>query len=284
MYMTGFSDSLVVRFADFQLIRDAWRNFSYVLDTTGNYTPLPTNSLTSFNVTAVNIEQNSSRQPINYVIPPGIQRQQQLSTNNVNVLLNEQSMSLQICNLAPDDARGVFKTVNLDLRHYGHMDMFIHAEGAGTTGNNLTNYQLTAVVRIGSDFISNYYEIKIPLVASQWYDNVATDVWPDSNNLNLTLSRLIKLKEDRNKVVATNVYYTETDPGGRSYSIMGNPNIGAVQAIFLGVRNTSPNTVCTEVWFDELRLSDINEQGGWAVLTSKWRIWVQPMFRAHTSL
>ncbi len=266
MYLTGFTDSLVLRFADFQLIRDAWRNFSYVLDTTGNYTPLPTNSLTSFNVTAVNIEQNSSRQPINYVIPPGIQRQQQLSTNNVNVLLNEQSMSLQICNLAPDDARGVFKTVNLDLRHYGHMDMFIHAEGAGFTGTNLGNNTLTAVVRIGSDFISNYYEIKIPLVASQWYDNVATDVWPDSNNLNLTLSRLIKLKEDRNKVVATNVYYTETDPGGRSYSIMGNPNIGAVQAIFLGVRNTSPNTVCTEVWFDELRLSDINEQGGWAAL------------------
>ncbi|HEV3250650.1 MAG TPA: cell surface protein SprA, partial [Puia sp.] len=93
MFMTGFTDSVVCRFAEFQFIRDQWRNFNYKLDTTGQYNPLPANSFTTLNVTAVNIEQNNTRKPIPYVIPPGIQRQQQLSTNNVNILLNEQAMS-----------------------------------------------------------------------------------------------------------------------------------------------------------------------------------------------
>ena len=128
----GFSDSIVCRFAEFQLIRDSWRNFNYELDTTGQYIPLPANSTTTLDVTAVNIEQNSTREPIPYVIPPGIQRQQQLSTNNVNILLNEQAMSLQICGLLPGEARGVYKNTNYDLRRYGTMDMFIHAESRGS--------------------------------------------------------------------------------------------------------------------------------------------------------
>ena len=95
----------------------------------------------SLDVTAVNIEQNSTRTPIPYVIPPGVERQQQLSTNNVNLLLNEQSMSLQICNLLPGEARGVYKNTNYDLRRYGKMDMFIHAESRGT-GQSIENNQI----------------------------------------------------------------------------------------------------------------------------------------------
>ncbi len=135
MYLSGFTDSVVCRFAEFQLIRDSWRNFNYELDTTGQYIPLPANDPTSFDVTAVNIEQNSTRTPIPYVIPPGIERQQQLSTNNVNILLNEQSMSLQICDLLPGESRGVYKNTNYDLRRYGTMDMFIHAEVQGNQHN-----------------------------------------------------------------------------------------------------------------------------------------------------
>src|SRR3954465_14980896 len=63
MYLTGFTDSVVLRFAKLELVRNNWRNFNYIIDTTGNYTVLPTNNITTFNVTAVNIEQNSSRTP-----------------------------------------------------------------------------------------------------------------------------------------------------------------------------------------------------------------------------
>ena len=266
MFMSGFTDSVVCRFAEFQLIRDSWRNFNYELDTTGQYIPLPQNGTTTLDVTAVNIEQNSSRTPIPYVVPPGIERQQQLSTNNVNLLLNEQAMSLQICGLPSGEARGVFKNTNLDLRRYGKMEMFIHLESRGGAGaDTVKNYQLAAVIRLGSDFINNYYEIRIPLLITRWGATLPTEIWPDSNNLNLTLQRLVQLKTDRNKTGNTSGYYQENDTTNlRSYSIFGNPNLGQVQAIFLGIQNISNADKCTEAWFDELRLSNIDEKGGYA--------------------
>jgi cell surface protein SprA len=265
MYLSGFSDDTIVcRFAEFQLIRDSWRNFNYELDTTGQYIPLPTNGVTTLDVTEVNIEQNSTRTPIPYVVPPGIQRQQQLSTNNVNILLNEQAMSLQICGLLPGDARGVYKNTNYDLRRYGKLDMFIHAESRGSQYID-SNYNLAAVIRLGSDFISNFYEIRIPLIITQWGATLPADIWPDSNNLNLTLQRLVQLKEDRNATGNTAGYYQEIDTSTkRAYTMYGNPNLGQVQAIFLGVENISNYTKCTEVWFDELRLSNLDDQGGYA--------------------
>ena len=264
MFLTGFTDSVVCRFAEFQLIRDSWRNFNYELDTTGQYIPIPNNGITNLDVTAVNIEQNSTRTPIPYVIPPGVERQQQLSTNNVNLLMNEQSMSLQICGLLPRDARGVYKNTNYDLRRYGKMDMYIHAESRGAV-DSLKDNQLAAVIRMGSDFINNFYEIRLPLKVTAWGSQLATAIWPDSNNLNLTLQRLVQLKEARNATGNTSGYFSVVDTTTqRVYSMFGNPNLGQIQAMFLGIENISAAPKCTEVWFDELRLSDIDDQGGYA--------------------
>src|SRR5258708_10459601 len=224
MYLTGFNDSVVLRFAKVELVGNNWRNFNYIIDTTGNYTVLPPNN-TTFNVTAVNIEQNSSRSPIPYVTTPGVVRQQELSNNNVNLLLNEQAMSLQICNLVQKDVRGVYKVTSLDLRRYGTMDMFIHAEATGNQ-NGINDNDLSAVIRLGSDFSSNYYEIKIPLKKTVRGAATADAIWPSANNLNLNLQRLIQLKVNRNNKGASNAYYKEIDATGRSYAILGNPNLG----------------------------------------------------------
>jgi cell surface protein SprA len=265
MFLTGFEDSLVCRFAKFELVRNQWRNFTFRLDTAGNYLNIPTGSGTEFNVLAVNIEENSKRTPIQYVTPPGIERQQLLSNNNVNILQNEQSMSLQLCNLVKGDARGVFKTFNFDLRQYGTLSMFIHAEGRGTN-DLLVPGALQAVIRLGNDFISNYYEIRIPLTKTSWNTTNPDAIWPTANELNLSLQRLVELKKSRNAVTIPNNYYKETDADGRTYAMFGNPNLGEVRGIFLGVQNVGQETVCTEVWFNELRLSDLNEKGGWAAL------------------
>ncbi|HEY8396487.1 MAG TPA: cell surface protein SprA, partial [Flavihumibacter sp.] len=266
MFLTGFEDSIVTRFAKLELVRNQWRRFAYELDTTGTYKPLPQNSPTEFNVLAVNVEENGSRQPVNYVIPPGILRVQQLSNNNVNILQNEQAMSLKICNLASSDGRGVFKTMNLDLRQYGEMKMFIHAEsvvGAPAIQDNA----LSAVIRLGNDFVGNYYEIRIPLKVTpfgRYSESQADVVWPAENELNLSIQRLINLKLSRNNSSQNNLYYSETDSDGKTYAIYGNPNLGEVRGMFLGIVNNSGTPVCTEVWFNELRLSSLDESGGWA--------------------
>ncbi|HTE10501.1 MAG TPA: cell surface protein SprA, partial [Chitinophagaceae bacterium] len=265
MFMTGFDDSVICRFAQFELVRNQWRNFSFNIDTTGNYTNVPVNSGTEFNVLAVNIEENSKRTPVPYVTPPGIERQQLLSNNNVNLFQNEQSMSLQICNLQKNDARGVFKTFNLDLRQYGTLSMFVHAEGRGAI-DPLKPGALVAVIRLGSDFVSNYYEIKIPLTKTLYNSTDPAKIWPTENELALNLQRLIQLKITRNNASLPTVYYRETDADGKSYAILGNPNLGEVRGMFLGVQNIGQEPLCTEIWFNELRLSDLNEKGGWAAL------------------
>nr|WP_214447259.1 cell surface protein SprA [Flavihumibacter rivuli] len=266
MFMTGFEDSIICRFAKFELVRNQWRRFSFEVDTTGTYKPLPENTTTTFNVLAVNVEENSNRQPINYLIPPGIQRVQQLSNNNVNILQNEQSLSMQICDLRKGEARGVFKTMNLDLRQYGKLQMFVHAENVQGRPQ-LQQGDLSAVIRIGNDFVGNYYEIRIPLSITPFGQYPPTEdfkVWPLENELNLELQRLIDLKIRRNNNGQPNLYYKETDADGRSYAIFGNPNLGEVRGMFIGVVNNNQQSACTEAWFNELRLSQLDENGGWA--------------------
>jgi cell surface protein SprA len=268
MFLTGFEDSVVCRLAKFELVRNQWRRFAFNIDTTGAYTPLSPAGTTEFNVLAVNLEENANRKPnpgIPYVTPPGLDRQRLLSNNNVQLLQNEQSISLQICNLAKDDTRGVFKTLNLDLRQYGTLSMFIHAEGRGAT-DVLPANALQAVIRLGNDFIGNYYEVRIPLKKTNWNSTVDKDIWPTENELNLSLQRLIQLKQSRNRAGQPSIYYRETDADGKIYGILGNPNLGEVRGMFLGVKNALTETACTEIWFNELRLSDLNEKGGYAAL------------------
>jgi cell surface protein SprA len=267
MFVTGFDDSVVMRFGRLELVRNQWRKFQYGIDTTGQYVNLPANSPTVFNTLAVNIEENDQREPIPYKIPPGIERQQQLSNNNVELFLNEQSLSMQVCDLQQGQARGVFKNLNMDFRQYGKLMMFIHAEGR-TSNDFIKDNSLAAVIRIGNDFQGNFYEIKIPLKRTNWGDTVNTKVWPEVNNLDFDLDELTKLKDRRDKIPGQlpSQYYREIFPNGRSYGIIGNPNLGEVKGILLAVQNQNIEPACAEVWFNELRLSHLDEKGGVAAL------------------
>ncbi len=265
MFLSGFEDSVVLRFAKLELVRNQWRRFNYDLDTTGQYKLIPENSPTTFNQLAVNIEENSSRTPIPYKTPPTVIRQQQLSNNNVNILLNEQSLSIQTCNLERENVRGVFKTINLDLRQYGKLMMFTHLESAGSF-DDLQDDDMYTVIRLGNDMINNFYEVRIPLKKTPWGVMGDAEIWPAANELNLDLQRLIRMKIQRNNTTPTSQYYKEYDADGKEYAMLGNPNLGEVRILFLGVENRKRNTACAEVWFNELRLGELDEDGGWAAL------------------
>ena len=265
MYLHGFEDSVILRFAKLELVRNTWRRFNYELDTTGTYLPIPDNTPTTFNQLAVNVEENSSRTPVQYRTPPGVVRQQQLSNNNVNLLLNEQSLSMQICNLVQKESRGVFKTMNLDLRQYGKLELFIHAEAIKSSADVKDN-ELYSVIRLGADLINNYYEIKIPLKITPWNTTDDAVIWPSQNEMNLEIQRLTRLKVQRNNSGSVGSFYRETDNDGKEYGILGNPNLGEVRIFFLGVENRRVAPACTEIWFNELRLSELDEKGGWAAL------------------
>ena len=268
MYMTGFEDSVTLRFARLNLIRNQWRNFTYYLDTVGNYTSLPTTSITSLNVSSVNLEDNSGRLPIPYKLPPGVDRIQSLANNGVNVLQNEQSMSLKVTNLQQGDARAVIKGMNMDLRRYGQLNMFIHAESVNGQ-RVVADNELNAVIRIGQDYLNNYYEIKIPLHITAPSSAASADqIWPAANELNLALQDLIQLKLRRNNSgLSTTKIYREIASNGNTMSVLGNPNLAAVSGFLIGIENPkTAEALSAEMWVDELRLSNIDNKGGWAAL------------------
>jgi cell surface protein SprA len=263
MYLTGFTDSVVLRFAKLELVRNQWRQFNYELDTSGRYDPIAVNTPTSFKQLAVNVEENSKRYPVNYKTPPGVVRQQQLSNNNVNLLLNEQSLAIEVCGLENKRTRGVFKTINLDLRQYKRLQMYMHAESVKFQGD-IKNNELYGVIRLGNDLINNYYEIKIPLTITDWFETDDLKIWPQANEMDLALDKLTTLKVTRNNTGTNTQYFQQVDPDGKEYAILGNPNLGEVRVFFMGVENRTRPEACTNVWFNELRLADIDEKGAWA--------------------
>ncbi len=67
------------------------------------------------------------------------------------------------------------------------------------------------------------------------------------------------------------VPYIIADPekAGANVKVVGNPNLGYVKGIMIGVRNVDKsnggnNLHCVEVWLNELRLNGFNEKGGYA--------------------
>ncbi|MES2429645.1 MAG: cell surface protein SprA [Bacteroidota bacterium] len=275
MFLTDFEDSVTLRFGQLQLTRNIWRQFKYKIDTTGNYSPIT--SSVDFSVGGVNIEENDKRTPLPYRTPKDIQRQQIQSNNGVNLLQNEQSMTLKFCGLGQDDARGVFQTfANRDLRQYRNLSMYLHLENNIKTPLAIQDRDMNAIVRIGTDFVNNYYEIKIPLnITPLTANNLNPDsdeyndaLWQIANNLDVDLTVLTKLKQARNLCVScpSTQTYDEVQPNGQTYSILGEPNLGEIRGVLISVQNTKNISACGEMWANELRLSSIDEDGGWAAL------------------
>ena len=268
VFLTDFEEPIVLRFASFDLVKGEWRNYTKPLFT-GDKPSVSGSVRTS----AVNIEENNDKTPVNYVLPPGVTRvvdpeEPQLSQ------ANEQALSIIVENLSPGDARAVYKNITKDLRKYKHMQMFVHAN-AMQGDNQLQDNQMSMFIRLGSDYKNNYYEYEIPLVLTPegHYDTYTTKgceaVWPAENMLDIDFEVLTSVKHARNKAKAegtanyTQLYY-EYDPSNpnNKISVMGNPSLGEVKTMMIGIRNNGRNTGSVEVWVNELRLQDYNNDGG----------------------
>ena len=270
MFLTGFEQPITLRFGSLDLVRGEWRQYKQNLQTSAG---AETGTL---EMSAVNVEENTERQPVAYVLPPGISRvqdpnQQQLTEDN------EQALCLTVKNLSQNESKAVYKNTNLDLRQYKRLQMFVHANHLVPNATQLEDNQLAVFIRLGSDYKSNYYEYLIPLKITpeghyNW--NVPSDrplVWPEENMLDIDLSVFTALKKARNKARAEGLasytqLYSDYDPDkpNNRISIVGNPSLGEVKTMIIGVRNLSPALKSGEVWVNELRLRDANNDGGWA--------------------
>lgn len=274
LFLNDFQDSVVLRFARFDLGRNNWRRYLFSLKTPGENIPEDDLRDVEFSVTSVSLEENSDRQPIPYVIPPGVTRQNANVSNGQNIQLNEQALSLQVCGLKDGDARAVFKEVNVDMRQFKGLRMFIHAESR-VGQQPLKDGDVRAIIRVGSDFVNNYYEYQVPLKISPNGSGDAYNVWPEVNNLDLILDDLVAVKTARNNQgLPSYIPYSQQDSKGNTIVVVGNPNIGDAKTMMLGIANPEMDPLnpgaddglpkCAEVWFNELRMTGLNEKPGYA--------------------
>ena len=270
MFLTGFEQPITLRFGSLDLVHGDWRQYKQNLQTSAG---AETGTLET---SAVNVEENTERQPVAYVLPPGISRvqdpnQQQLTEDN------EQALCLTVKNLSQNESKAVYKNTNLDLRQYKRLQMFVHANYLVPNSTQLEDNQLAVFIRLGSDYKSNYYEYLIPLKLTpegHYHWNVGSDrvlVWPEENMLDIQLSVFTALKKARNKARAEGAasftqLYSDYDPDkpNNRISIVGNPSLGEVKTMIIGVRNLSSSLKSGEVWVNELRLREANNEGGWA--------------------
>ena len=279
LYMTNCQRETHLRFATLDLVRGEWRAYNKDLAPLG----ATVNKGASLDVEAVNIEENYSKTPVNYILPPGVSRQTDPGQAQL-VPLNEQSMVLRVHNLSPKDARAVYKNTTYDMRNYKHFQMFVHAE-AMEEAPNLNNGDLTCFVRLGTDLKNNYYEYEIPLVLTEpgIYNNDNENdrykVWPNANYFDFPFKVLTDAKTERNKAKRagnTNVgntipYIIYDEANGKPQNritVMGNPTLQEVECIMIGIRNNGVEMTSGEVWVNEMRLSEFNEQGGVAAMAN----------------
>lgn len=289
MFLSGFADTVTTRFAELSLGRNQWRRYEFSLKNPGENIPDDEKIGTDFTVASVSLEENSDRSPIPYVIPPGVNRQQAAVSNGQTIQQNEQSLSLQVCTLKDGDARAAYKEVNVDMRQFDRLRMFLHGE---TLANSpaLKDGDVSAIIRIGSDFINNYYEYQVPLHITTPGSNTPTTIWPEQNNVDIALADLVAAKVKRNLANGSPlVPYTVTDAKGNNIVVVGNPNVGESKTIMLGIYNPKKDAAhpnddgmgkCAEVWFDELRMTGLNEKPAYAA-TGKVNLQLADLGSAH---
>ena len=279
MFLKDFQDTTVLRFATLDLVRSDWRKYNNEIDES---TVAPSEQ-TEFELSAVNIEENSGKEPINYVLPPGIDRV--IDPANPQLLqLNEQSLVMKAIDLQQGDARAAYKTLGMDFRRYKRLKLEVHAEEID--GYPLKNDQLHFFIRLGSDD-NNYYEYEVPLSLTDplTYNNnteagIRLAVWPDENRIDIPLDLFTDAKMARNALVrqagaTINIQdvYEAPHQGWNSnknlVKVKGTPNLAEVDIVLMGIRhkqqgNLNPGPKSVEVWANELRLTDFDEKGGWA--------------------
>ena len=272
MFMTGFKQVTHLRFATLELVRGEWRPYDFNLNNRGDE---PAEG--QLDISVVNIEENAGREPVNYILPPGVSRISDPGQSQI-VQLNEQSMSLKVTGLQPGDARAVYRNTQHDLRNYKRMQMWVHAEALIDNVTNLRSGDLSIFVRLGTDVKNNFYEYEIPLHLTppdRYHDNPADRrrVWPAENFMDFSLQRLVDLKLARNAAkrdeqagVGFGTVYSDRDPDDEhnTISVKGNPSLSDVRVMMIGIRNHASTVKSGTVWVNEMKVTEFNESGGWA--------------------
>ncbi len=261
-YLTDFEQPVVLRMANFRMIGSQWRVFQESLFEKGFFEiPEPDNS--NVTVDVVSIEENSqgSETDSPYVLPPGIERDRD-NTSTVERRLNEQSLRVCVEDLGARDARAVFRNISQDIVQFERIKMFLHADS-----EDAIDGEITAFLRLGTDYTDNYYEIEVPLTISPKGTRDPRAIWPLENEIDIAIQEIVGVKVERdNNQVPQNLPFSQQI---RQYNVtvVGRPELSQIQGMMIGVRNPGTGiggsrSIC--IWANELRVTGFTKSNGWA--------------------
>jgi len=283
MVLTGFDNVSTLRFGTMDLVRSDWRkypkNIARYVDVSSGNIPDPADDEGSmdadnnnFEVGSVNIEENALNQPP-YVLPPGIDRQV-LSGNAGAQRQNESSLYLKANNLQANEARGVFKNTTLDMRRYKKLKLFVHAQDPnGSDNQGQIDPRTKFFIRFGSDNSDNYYEYESSLKITPKNATAPMEIWPFENEVDFNVQDFVDAKLRRDKEFPTEIVERRRDQqfgdANKAIYIKGRPSLGNITTIMIGVRNAPDRgnlgtSITRVLWVNEIRLSEIENDGGYA--------------------
>lgn len=282
LLLTGFDQTSTLRFGTMDLVRSDWRKYPKNIAQYGSTVPDPATDegsqftdTSNLDVGSVNIEENALNQPP-YVLPPGIDRQI-LSGNAGAQRQNEASLYMNIKNLPNAQARGVFKNTSLDMRRYKKLKLFVHTHDPLNRDANIGQIdpKTKFFIRFGSDATDNYYEYEASLKITPTTSTTPMEIWPMENDVDLDIQDFVdaKLRRDKNSPnnITTRVRDNVYDEGinNKRIYIKGRPSLGNITTIMIGVRNgvdraSGGYNLERVLWVNEIRLSEIENDGGYA--------------------
>ena len=273
MYLTQWKQPVVLRTARMRFVGSReWRKYENTLIAPG-LNEIPNVENDDFDMSVVSIEENSTRTAGGspYVLPPGTNRDVD-NSSTLTRRINEHSLQICVEDLNDKDAKAVYKNVSLDLINYGRLKMFFHAQSH--KNDIVVDDEITAFIRLGTDFEENYYEIEVkmkvtPPDVSGSIEQVRRLVWPLENEIDVSLTELLGIKSERNRTGfnETTPYTVPSNDGKYNFTVKGRPDMSRVQILMIGVRNpkdpiASSKSVC--IWANELRVTDFDKKAGWA--------------------
>ncbi len=130
-------------------------------------------------------------------------------------------------------------------------------------------------IRFGNDATDNYYEYEASLRLTSTSATAPMEIWPMENEVNLDIQNFVDAKIRRDKMYADKIMQRFLDPafgGGDNQKriyIKGRPSLGNVTTIMIGIRNGIPRdetglNINRILWVNEIRLSEIENDGGYA--------------------
>ncbi len=252
IWVDGFSQRDSLSIAEINLVGNDWKELGITLNDEELPTGADAANDTTVKVTVVNTFDNPEYGPTLSTI--GVEGELDRITR---VRAREQSLVLKANNLMPNYAGIVQKSLfqGENYINYKRIRMFVFGKDLHHTHITADTSFIEYFIRFGADK-NNYYEYR-----ARVYEG-----WDKRNHLDIDLQELTSLKDSTffDPQTSTFIKYLDED-STRSIRVKGNPSLTNIKTLFLGLKNLHNTPFRGEVWFNELRLSDVRRDKGMAM-------------------